>query len=413
MKKITVIIAALAVLVVGIALTGMTYYTTQLSLALNGESQISIGLNGVYEEKGAKATINGSDLSDKVKVQGEVDTTKPGTYILEYKIATLTMERKVTVTDKMDPELYLEGQDEIEMLLGESFEEPGFRAVDSNGNDITDQVEVDSSKLTRAGENYITYTVYDGQKGTQLKRKVNVKPNTEYDAPGLAICMFHYVYDENDPPEDLQGRYTNYIKETELEEEFKWLKEEGYYFPTWKEVREYVDGELLLPEKSIVLTFDDGNKTFLEQGIPIAQKYQVPVTSFLITSYSGEKKVKEYSAEYVNWQSHSHNMHRPGGNIGHGGIFTAISYEEGIADLEESIKICGSGEAFAYPFGDYNDHSRQMIEDAGFYCAVTTQPGKAYPGDDPLLLDRVRMFNDQSLEEFISKVAPPENQEEQ
>ena len=91
------------------------------------------------------------------------------------------------------------------------------------------------------------------------------------------------------------------------------------------------------------------------------------------------------------YESHSHNMHRPGGNIGHGGVFTAISEEEGMADLKESIKICGSGEAFAYPFGDYNVSSRDMVEEAGFLCAVTTEYGKARPGTDPLLLPRIRM----------------------
>lgn len=411
MKKITVLVAALAVLAMGIALMGMTYYTTQLSLTLEGEKDITIGLNGLYEEAGAKAIVGNKDVSDKVEITGEVDTSTPGNYTIEYKIATLTMERSVTVTDKMDPELYLEGNQEIDMLLGEKYEEPGFKAVDSNGNDITDKVEVDSSKLVRAGENYITYTVYDGDKATQLKRKVNVAPNIEYDSPGLAICMYHYVYDENNPPEDLEARYANYITTTELETEFKWFKDEGYYFPTWKEVREYVDGELLLPAKSVVLTFDDGNKNFLKYGTPIAEKYQVPITSFMITSNNGEKKIKEYSNDYVNWQSHSHNMHRGGGNIGHGGIFTVISYEEGMADLEESIKICGSGEAFAYPFGDYNNHSKKMVEDAGFLCAVTTVEGKVYPGDDPLLLSRVRMSNEQSLYHIKTKVAPPENQE--
>ena len=47
-----------------------------------------------------------------------------------------------------------------------------------------------------------------------------------------------------------------------------------------------------------------------------------------------------------------------------------------------------------------------MVKEAGFLCAVTTEPGKAKPGDDPLLLPRVRMVNGQSLDSFINKVAP-------
>ena len=171
-------------------------------------------------------------------------------------------------------------------------------------------------------------------------------------------------------------------------------------------MRDYIDGKLKLPDKSIVLCFDDGAKSFLDHGIPVLEKCKVPATCFMITSSNGEEKIAQYQSDYVHYESHSHNMHRPGGNIGHGGIFPAISHEEGMADLKKSIEICGSGDAFAYPYGDYNDSSVAMVKEAGFLCAVTTQPGKAKPGDNPLLLPRVRMSLGQSLEAFQKKVQP-------
>ena len=408
MKIYKIAIAALAVVIMGIALFTTVYYTMQLSLSLNGPDEMTIGLNGLYEEKGAKACVGGRDASDRVQITGSVDTSTPGTYTLKYEIETLTVERKVTVIDKMKPELILEGDDTMELMLGETFEEPGYRAVDENGRDITGDVKVTGTELTRAGENQIKYTVSDSRGNTtQLMRSVNVLPNTEYDAAGLPVCMYHYVYDENDPPEDLYNRFGNYISQQELEKELNWLNEEGYYFPTWKEVREYIDGELMLPDKSIVITFDDGSRSFLDYGIPVLEKCRVPSTSFVITSNDGEKKIAGYQSDYVTYQSHSDNMHRPGGNIGHGGIFTALSYDEALADLQKSIEICGSSDAFAYPYGDYNDSCRQVVEDAGFLCAVTTQAGKAYPGDNPMLLPRVRMSLGQSLDQFISMVQPP------
>ena len=408
MKIYKIAIAALAVVIMGIALFTTVYYTMQLSLSLNGPDEMTIGLNGLYEEKGAKACVGGRDASDRVQITGSVDTSTPGTYTLKYEIETLTVERKVTVTDKMKPELILEGDDTMELMLGETFEEPGYRAADENGGDITGDVKVTGTELTRAGENQIKYTVSDSRGNTtQLMRSVNVLPNTEYDAAGLPVCMYHYVYDENDPPEDLYNRFGNYISQQELEKELNWLNEEGYYFPTWKEVREYIDGELMLPDKSIVITFDDGSRSFLDYGIPVLEKCRVPSTSFVITSNDGEKKIAGYQSDYVTYQSHSDNMHRPGGNIGHGGIFTALSYDEALADLQKSIEICGSSDAFAYPYGDYNDSCRQVVEDAGFLCAVTTQAGKAYPGDNPMLLPRVRMSLGQSLDQFISMVQPP------
>ena len=408
MKIYKIAIAALAVVIMGIALFTTVYYTMQLSLSLNGPEEMTIGLNGLYEEKGAKACVGGRDASDRVQITGSVDTSTPGTYTLKYEIKTLTVERKVTVTDKMKPELVLEGDDTMELMLGETFEEPGYRAADENGRDITGDVKVTGTELTRAGENQIKYTVSDSRGNTtQLMRSVNVLPNTEYDAAGLPVCMYHYVYDENDPPEDLYNRFGNYISQQELEKELNWLNEEGYYFPTWKEVREYIDGELMLPDKSIVITFDDGSRSFLDYGIPVLEKCRVPSTSFVITSNDGEKKIAGYQSDYVTYQSHSDNMHRPGGNIGHGGIFTALSYDEALADLQKSIEICGSSDAFAYPYGDYSDSCRQVVEDAGFLCAVTTQAGKAYPGDNPMLLPRVRMSLGQSLDQFISMVQPP------
>ena len=240
-----------------------------------------------------------------------------------------------------------------------------------------------------------------GTQADDARAVKNTATEEHHKTNGLAICMFHYVYDEADPPDDLNN---NYIEVHALEEEIEYLVENDYYFPTWEEVRQYVEGDLLLPEKSVVLTFDDGAKSFLDLGIPVFEKYKVPATSFLITSNDGENKVKEYQNDYVTFQSHSDNMHRAGGNIGHGGIFTAMSHDDAVADLEKSIEICGHGDAFAYPYGDYTDDCRTAVQYAGFTCAVTTENRRAEPGDDPLLLPRVRMSLGQSLESFIALV---------
>lgn len=235
-----------------------------------------------------------------------------------------------------------------------------------------------------------------------INKDVQTAENTATEANhktnGLAICMYHYVYDKDNPPKEQLN--SNFIEVHDLEEELKYLVENNYYFPTWEEVKEYVQGELLLPEKSVVLTFDDGAYSFLNLGVPLFNKYKIPVTSFLIGNIDGEKKVKKYSSEYLTFQSHSYNMHRAGGNIGHGGIFPVMDHDKAVADLKKSIETSGNSDAFAYPYGDYNDNCVQAVKDAAFKCAVTTEYGRAKPGDDPLLLPRVRMSRGQSLESF-------------
>lgn len=296
----------------------------------------------------------------------------------------------------------LDGGTAVEIKLGEGYTDPGYSAQDADGTDLTDQVQVDTSALNRAGEQQVIYTVKDSLgREMQAVRNVTVLPNTEYETPGLPICMYHYVYDPASPPENLDS---NYISTDSLAEEMKYLHDNGYYFPTWQEVRDYVDGKLLLPEKSIVLTFDDG-PNYMYLGTPILEQYQTPATSFVITSYWNDREMLYgYASDYLTFESHSHKMHQGGGSIGHGGIYTAMSREEVLADLEKSFEICGNKDAFAYPFGDYTEEGCSTLEEAGLLCAVTTENAKCYPGDNPYLLPRVRMLGSQTLEAFVSAI---------
>lgn len=228
-------------------------------------------------------------------------------------------------------------------------------------------------------------------------------PQTEEGAErGIAILMYHTVYDPLDPP---RGVNNNYISTTNLEEQLKYLTDEGYSFPTWKEVRRYIDGEIDLPEKSVVLTFDDGTDGFRKYGVPLLNKYKVPATVFIIGSRNGEKwAANRDDYPYLDLESHSYDMHRPGGRIGHGGVMTALSEEEIYDDLKKSQEVIGCDQAFAYPFGDVDDlgKCRTAVEEAGFVAAVTTKLGKAHPGDDPLLLPRNRVLRRNTLTAFIS-----------
>lgn len=398
------VIPILVIAVAGIAGYAVYYYTSDSFMTLTGDSRTTVGLNGIYEDPGVTAYSHGKDVSEEVEVEGKVDTRTPGDYTVIYKSGNFTVKREVEVLDEMDPTIELKGDKNIKIKLGEAFKDPGFTATDSQGNDISADVKVKGVDIKRAGSRKIAYTVTDSAgKTTRVYRDIQVEPNTEYRTSGLPICMYHYVYDENNIPDDVNG---NYISQKDLAEELTWLKDQDYYFPTWKEVRDYVDGKLLLPEKSIVLTFDDGAVSFLKNGIPLLEEYKTPATSFVITSKNGREKVGKYRSKYVTYESHSDNLHRGGGNIGHGGIFTVISHDDGLADLKKSIEIVGSKDAFAYPFGDTNDRCRQVVEDAGFLCAVTTVPGRAKPGDDPLLLPRQRMSRNQSIETFRAMVLP-------
>lgn len=103
-------------------------------------------------------------------------------------------------------------------------------------------------------------------------------------------------------------------------------------------------------------------------------------------------KVAKYASPYVQFESHSISMHQPGGTIGHGGRISAMTKDEILNDLRDSAAIVGSGQAFAYPFGD---------SEAGLNCAFTTKNDWCYIGDDITALNRVRISGEYSIDSFI------------
>ncbi len=154
-RKILLIVLVLAIIVVGIAAIVMTFYSSNFSMKLKGDEEMTVGLNAVYEDQGVKAVIDGRDVSDKVKVTGEVDTSKPGTYELKYSVEDLKAVRKVTVLDKMNPEIILEGSEKVDGLkLGDKFDEPGYKATDENGKGHNGQGEGGRQRYQKSRHEY-------------------------------------------------------------------------------------------------------------------------------------------------------------------------------------------------------------------------------------------------------------------
>ena len=125
---------------------------------------------------------------------------------------------------------------------------------------------------------------------------------------GLPVLMYHFFYDKSKD----SGKDGNWIEISDFEEQMKYLSENDFYFPTWEQVENYIDGKQELPEKSIVITVDDGDPSFFELAVPIIQKYKIPTTSFVITYWYGNRANDKQ--EYVSYQSHSYDMHKAGKN---------------------------------------------------------------------------------------------------
>ena len=92
----------------------------------------------------------------------------------------------------------------------------------------------------------------------------------------------------------------NYINTPQsYEENIKVLLENGYTFISFQELNDANNGKISLPEKPILVTFDDGYASNYEYIFPILKKYNVKVSIFVVTDKIG-KEVD--GKKYLSWE---------------------------------------------------------------------------------------------------------------
>ncbi len=156
------------------------------TLTLFGNRTINLEVGEDFEEPGYYAIdSNGVLQTSNIIITNNVDTTKPGTYEIIYRIADKEEIRTVIVegeeikepvtSEKKPLTLTLTGEKVINLSLGEAYKEPGYKATDSNGLDATEKVlvlgEVDTSKV---GNYTLTYVLEDGEDKKEVIRTIVV-----------------------------------------------------------------------------------------------------------------------------------------------------------------------------------------------------------------------------------------------
>lgn len=172
----------------------------------------------------------------------------------------------------------------------------------------------------------------------------------------------------------------------------------GFYLPTWDELAAFIDGQLFLPNHSVIVTDDDADQTWFDLAAPIVEKYRVLTTSFMITAYRQDPPPNVY----VLRRSHTHDMHQAGDN-GKGRMVNWTA-DQIAADLEASAAILGVKEVIAYPYGHYNDTAKQGVTQAGFEMARTIEPGYVSIGTDKLALPVVRINYGMGLDAVVNLI---------
>lgn len=149
-------------------------------LYLFGKNEITLEQGEKYIEPGYYAvSSDGKIVSNDVIVTPDIiDTTKAGTYYINYVIGDKKEKRKIIVLEKEIGELSLEleGDSTIILEVGEEYVEPGFQASDTVLGDVTDKVEIDSNlDITKSGNYEIIYKITNDDEEITKTRSIIVK----------------------------------------------------------------------------------------------------------------------------------------------------------------------------------------------------------------------------------------------
>lgn len=205
-----------------------------------------------------------------------------------------------------------------------------------------------------------------------------------------AVLLYHRVGD---------GRYpTTNVSTEAFREEMRWLKEKGYTVISTRKLEDYLLRGAEIPEKSVVLHFDDGLRSVYTNGLPILREFNYPFTVFVTTDpiekgyrdYLTWDMLREMAALGAEIAVHGHSHEKlgfaPGGVSGQT-FAAAIDHE--IEESRKSLRARGFDFPwYAYAFGEYGPELIKASKEKGFSLGFVQDPGTVGRGTDPFLIPR-------------------------
>ncbi|WP_299075073.1 polysaccharide deacetylase family protein [uncultured Paraglaciecola sp.] len=200
------------------------------------------------------------------------------------------------------------------------------------------------------------------------------------------------------------------VTRAEFERQMNYLASNGYQVISLDELGSFIKGEKEVPIKSVVITIDDGYKSYLDIAYPILKKHKFHSTMFIYPEFIGApsalkwRDVKDLSqAPLVDIQSHS-NTHDslsplPSGESSED-YLQRLKFEVEDADKIISKRTNHTIHHFAYPYGNSSLQVIELLEKNDYQLAVTVHKGSNPAFSAPLLLHRTMIYGGDSLNTF-------------
>jgi len=192
------------------------------------------------------------------------------------------------------------------------------------------------------------------------------------------------------------------IDPAKFEEQMKWLADNGYQTITVSQLVNLIYNGGQIPERPVVITFDDGNSDIYINAFPILKKYGFVATFYLVESYiNGQDMITTDQVKELiqsGWEIGSHSKthaHLPAAG-------TDLAQEIRMSKLDMEKLLGVKINSFAYPFGEINDEVIRLTSAYGFTSGVGLSESVTHGRNTIYYLSRIEIQNDFDMAKFIS-----------
>jgi peptidoglycan/xylan/chitin deacetylase (PgdA/CDA1 family) len=216
----------------------------------------------------------------------------------------------------------------------------------------------------------------------------------------VPILMYHYVRPAPDRRSDPIGWGLSTPPE-DFQQQMSYLDQNGYHPITLVELREYLAGVRTLPDKPVVLTFDDGYEDFYTTAYPVLRQHKFRAVAYVVSGFIGRgsnlsaDQIRELDAYGIEIGAHT---------VDHVDLThtntASLVYE--VLGSKSSLEVLLGHPVpdFCYPSGKFDGRVVAAVQAAGFQSATTTQTGSVHSFGDRYAWSRVRVFGSESLQVF-------------
>lgn len=210
--------------------------------------------------------------------------------------------------------------------------------------------------------------------------------------PGSAtVLIYHHFGDARYP--------TTNVDMAAFRQQLAYLAAERYHVIPLAELVASLRAKKPLPEKTVVITIDDGYRTVYTSAWPLLKHYGFPFTVFLYAeglergyaNYMTWAQVKEMQAAGVDFQDHSYFHHRLANrpaNMDENGWRAWIRDDLTRSRSVLTARLGHPPRFFAIPYGQYNTLVLDEAKKLGYESILTQDGGAVGSETDPLLLPR-------------------------